>query len=248
LENIDLYGGSTSSIAFPATYQSTWSGTRHETTPFELSVASFGLTNASCEMRSIVTDSREIVGYGNLTIPDENGTPTTLSNVLLFSSTVTVTDSFFLMGAPAPAALLTAYGLTQGSVLVSTAYLFYMPNFGAPILRLAVSSNNVVAVGIRPSATKSSSVSTNDFGFKPNISVYPIPAKSGQSMTLSFDEPKRNLSLSITDMLGRTVYQEHITSANKIHNLKLPDTAPGAYVLRISSNGQLLNQSKLLID
>jgi hypothetical protein len=248
LENTDLYGGSTSSIVFPVTYQTTWSGTRHETTPFELSVASFGLVNASCEMQSSVTDSREVVGYGNLTIPDENGTPVTLSNVLLFSSTVTVTDSFFLMGAPAPAALLNAFGLTQGSVFVSTAYLFYMPDFGAPILRLAVSSNNVLNVGIRPSAAKTSSVSTNDFGFEQNISAYPVPAKSGQSMTLSFEEPKKNLSLRITDMLGRTIYQEQIAVANKIHSLILPETAPGAYVLRISSNGQLLSQSKLLID
>lgn len=250
-ENIDVYTGSTNSLEFPATYQTNWTGTRYETTPFELTVAGFSLQNSPGERVRTVTDSREIVGYGKLMIPDDNGNPSDELDVLLIKSEITIVDSFFLMGNPAPAPLLGAFSLTQGSISNSEAYLFYMPDYGNPVMRIAVNSSGTSpsSVAYRPDAARITTTSVRGPGFANELEIFPNPVNAGQSMMIYFNEVIENAEISLTDITGRTMHRERIDALFGFTRFETPAVVPGIYVLNVNTqNGALIKHSRVVIQ
>lgn len=136
---IRLQEGQNFYLKFPMTYQSKWESNFVNYTDFELTVEAFGLNQVPGYNKSIITGTREVVGYGDIIIPMEDGTPSPPIEVLLIKSFTTAVDSFFLGGQPAPPALLAAFGLTQGSVSNSEEepyYSFYSPDFDNAVMAL----------------------------------------------------------------------------------------------------------------
>lgn len=251
-ENIDLYDGKTSSLEFPITYQSSWSGTRKETIPYELTVAAFGLQNTPGERVRTVTDSRDIVGYGKLVIPDYNDEPSSELDVLLIKSEVTTVDSFFLMGNSAPPALLDAFELTQGTTFTSSAYLFYMPDYGNPVLRVAINADGTEPSGVafRKDATRTTApTSLNEVSLNNALGVYPNPVSIGQSVIVNFNILVDNAEIILTDITGRTVLHSSINTPSEYTKLNIPALSSGVYILNVSAqNGTLIKSSKILIN
>ncbi len=250
IENIDVYSGSTSSLEFPATYQSDWTGTRYETTPFELTVAAFSLQNAPAERVRAVTDARDIVGYGKLKIPDDTGNPSVELDVLLIKSVVTTVDSFFLMGSPAPTQLLDGFQLTQGNTFTSAAYLFYMPDYGNPLLRVGIDATGTIPTGVsyRPDAARIVTTSVSEMSFANTLAVYPNPVNAGQSIMINFNTMVENAKISLTDITGRTIQRNSINTPKEFIKFDIPALGSGVYILNVSAqNGALIKNSRVFI-
>ncbi|MDV7400435.1 hypothetical protein RZS08_53970, partial [Arthrospira platensis SPKY1] len=107
---------------------------------FNLTVSSFGLNNSPGQFVQYLEKKDSVVGSGDLIIPTLNGASIPYP-ILLVKSQTNVIDSVFLGGAPAPAALLMAFGLTQGSSYTDNYYYFYSPNFERPLMQLSMNSN-----------------------------------------------------------------------------------------------------------
>ncbi|MEZ4886554.1 MAG: T9SS type A sorting domain-containing protein [Chitinophagales bacterium] len=125
-----LQGGFNYYMEFPMTYQTKWTSNYIDYIDFELTVAAFGLDQVPGFNKQYVSINSEVVGYGQLTIPMPDGSPSTPVEVLLLQSTSTRIDSFFLGGTLAPSILLNAFGVSQGQIISNDAnYSFYTPDF-----------------------------------------------------------------------------------------------------------------------
>src|SRR5690606_38704120 len=111
------FDGRINTIQFPMTYQDQWTQSFDRVVDFELNIASYGMVDAPGFLRETTTENREVVGYGELTIPQPNGSPSLPMVVLLLKVNRITLDSFFVAGQPAPAPMLAAFGLIQGSVI-----------------------------------------------------------------------------------------------------------------------------------
>ena len=109
---------------FPINYGDSWSSTSNTNYEFLLTVAAFGLNNVSGAAHEEEAINYSVSGWGTLRLPDVNGGPAIEHEALLLKSETTVTLTYFLGGAPAPAPLLAAFGLTQGATSTFKNYIF----------------------------------------------------------------------------------------------------------------------------
>lgn len=233
-------------LGFPATYQSSWTGTRIEPMNFNLTVAAFGLNNTPAQQVRRVTDTREVVGYGTLVIPLPNGDPSAPMEVLLIESTVSSIDSFFLAGSPMPEPLMSAFGLTQGATASSSAFLFFMPDFHSPLLRFGMDGQSIASIGYRPvGATVPTGISSVELE---NVSIYPNPVAAGTSLTINLGEAGKAVSaIELIDVTGRLVVYQNLQSTNA--SLDIPASlVSGVYsVILRDSEAAPLKTSRIVV-
>jgi hypothetical protein len=121
----------------PMTANSAWRANYKDTTPLQLSVALLGLNKTPGMRVAQYTSLDTIVGWGNLKLRNPSGGTALNFAVLLKRATQTRVDSFLLGGAPAPAAVMGAFGLTQGDVAVyPTHHTFLGIGFNEPFLTI----------------------------------------------------------------------------------------------------------------
>jgi Secretion system C-terminal sorting domain len=167
---------------FPMTANSVWKANYKDTTPLQLSVAAFGL-NKTPGMRVAQYNSLDtIVGWGNLKLKNPSGSTALNYAVLLKQATQTRVDSFFLGGAPAPAAIMGAFGLTQGNVTVYAPILTFLGvGFNEPFLYISTNgSGGIFAVtrAVSPNlGLTTGSRETPDYAIA--TTVYPNPTTEG---------------------------------------------------------------------
>lgn len=234
-------------VSFPATFQSSWTGTRIEPINFNLTVAAFGLNNTPGQHVKTFTETREVVAHGSLIMPLPNGNPSAPMEVLLLESSVSVIDSFFLAGAEAPAPLLSAFGLTQGLTASASSFLFYMPDFHSPLIRFGMDGQTVSTIGYRPeaaaAATGISSVQLD------NVSMYPNPIAAGSSLNISLGDGGKAISfIELTDVTGRSVAYQAVQSTNT--RIDIPSSlVSGVYsVVLKDSEAALLKTSRIVVQ
>lgn len=246
----EKFEGRIDDLRFPLSYQDMWSNTRIEYFNFELTVAGFGLNKTPGTRKSIINESREVVGYGGLIIPKSDGTPSALMDVLLVKVNRTRVDSFFLGGAPAPPQLMAAFGLTQGAVANSQYYNFYKPGFAGRVLDIGQVNSTTAQAFYRPQAADGLST-VHNLNHLANFNHFPNPVSAGQSVTLSSDINIELGTVSIMDMTGRTLYQTSFDSSfSKDIQLDIPYAiSSGMYLYHVNDqNGMLVGVGKLMIN
>ncbi|MCF8373657.1 MAG: T9SS type A sorting domain-containing protein [Bacteroidales bacterium] len=246
-----VFEGRNDQLIFPVSYQSSWQPQYNEYTEFELTVTNFGLNNAPGYLKRINNDSREVVGYGKLIIPKYDGSPSDSLDVLQIKVVRTAVDSFYLNGAEAPAMLLTAFGLSQGTSFSDSFYVFYKPNFVAPVLNINLSSSGQVStVFYRPDGAEST-ISVPEIRSTAS-KCFPNPAAAGQTVQIqSTEELSKASRISIYDMQGRIIFNlpvENISDNN--YQIKIPENiAPGLYMLNLETpKGNKISSSKINIQ
>ncbi len=232
-------------VKFPMTYQSQWTQSASENTNFEISIAAFGLNKTPGVRDRTRTEDREIVGYGTLKIPKTDGTPSAPMEVLLMKVKRVQVDSFFLGGGLAPPALLGAFGLTQGSTVADSFYVFYSPDFGAPILNLNYNEDNHF---YRPQAAGVSTAvhELNRISFR----SFPNPVSAGQALSIQAKSPVSAGYISLFDLNGRLIQQTVFeASAGQQLLLQIPAKLEGGfYIYQISDEaGNPIGREKLLV-
>ncbi|MGH1338401.1 MAG: T9SS type A sorting domain-containing protein [Aureispira sp.] len=221
LNDNQIYGGRTDLCPFPLTYQTQRSQSHTESIPFQVTIVAFGLNRTPGFRRRTVSRDLEVVGHGTLRMPTATGTASAPYNVLLVKINRTRVDSFFLGGAPAPAALLSALGLAQGATITDSFYNFYAPNYGANIL--GMTDNNGIgdilfyrtgALDVVLSLTNIQVQSSNCF---------PNPVQEQQTLTIETNKTIGSAYLNIVDASGRVVFKKNLEAIqSKQYQWKLP--------------------------
>jgi hypothetical protein len=122
---------------FPITANSVWKSNYKDSSNFQLSIAAFGLNKTPGLRVAKYSYTDTIVGWGTLKMRNPSGGTALSYAVLLHGSTGTEVDSFYVGGAPAPAALLGAFGLTQGATsVVAGSYNFLGIGFNEPFMSI----------------------------------------------------------------------------------------------------------------
>ena len=132
-------------VKFPITANSSWNVTSRVPVDFQLSVAAFGLNKTPGQKVTTIISRDTVVGWGTLKLKNPAGGAASSFAVLLERKDETYIDSFFVGGAPAPAQLLGAFGLVQGSRTVySTQYSFRGIGFSEPAMQMYVNSSGAI--------------------------------------------------------------------------------------------------------
>jgi hypothetical protein len=250
-----LFDGKANVVKFPLTYQASWSDTTVINTPYILSVQMFGLNKAPGVHKLMLIFSNEVVGHGTLVLDDENGVKSKEMNVLLVRSQNIQIDSFYLDGSPAPAQLLAAFGITQGTVNESFSYNFYRRDYGDYLMRVGSNGDgpNQDARFINYNGDAIEQVNTSVYSPSTlSIQCYPNPLKVGEILNLSLSKKlNKGTRIQITTMLGREAYSETIQALDSKSNLSLnlpTNLSPGVYNFQLLSvKDEILYTNKLII-
>lgn len=237
-------------LEFPTTYPNQWTNTQVEDVHFELTVSSFGLNKTPGVRRNRTTNDRTVVGYGTLKIPRDDASTTIPMDVLMVKVVSTRQDSFFLGGAPAPPALIQAFGVVQGGTTTNTYYLFYKPGFGKPILNLALSSTTGVVNGASyRRRADAGSVNTNYVALMP-VQAFPNPISAGGMLNIQAENTSDFENIQFIDLNGRMVSSKQILSnSNNQIQTQIPSSlSHGMYFYTIQNKeGATVGNGKLLV-
>lgn len=216
------YGTGQTYLRLPAQYNSTWQSDIHALLNTELTIGLMGLDHTPTVYDQISHFRDTVVGAGTLKLP---GGFTT--EALLVKSVVTIVDSFYVAGEPAPPALLAALGLQQGSTSTGTQHRFYAAGVAGPLMTFRGSDAQNMWVELRDGLS-TTSVNTPGEVTRP-VQLYPNPV-TGQEATLAFDKSTSGAwNIIVRNMMGQTVQT-------------LPVHQPaGAVTMRLSLDPTLAN-------
>lgn len=241
-----VYSSPRQVIAFPATMGSTWGKTFNYTTNFSLTVAAYSINNAPCQRKTYVTYTDTVKGWGTMKVNGFNGTSASGNmNVLMVKHSEIQVDSFFLNGAPAPAQLLSAFGLTQGQSIETNTVGFYRAGELMPLANVvylnssfAQSQIDYVEVHTQRLSSPTSIATVSKYG---KVGIFPNPLK-GNVLTVSIeDKSVRALQYDIININGQVVAKGNLdmNSGNGYINLS-NSPANGIYYVRLYEAGALL--------
>lgn len=253
LRQRSIYSGRMDYIQFPVDANSSWTGTKTYSNNFEITVASYNLTQTPGALKASETQAREVVGYGNLILPDENGAALPPVEALLIKVTRTVVDSVFLGGAPAPAALLNAFGLVQGSARVNTFYVFYAPGFHQPLATFSYDAGGGIELfAWRPDGLRKAKayIGLHEYSLR-TTSFFPNPAKAGEAITLNLDNTAEVKTISLYTLSGKEVHSAAVTQKNTDKaQMNIPVNIPsGLYLLSVKNkNNKTIAHQKIVVQ
>lgn len=236
-------------LKFPVSSSSTWSSSQDRIVNFNLSISAFGINNTPGYFKATESQSRTVLGDGNIILPDEAGNAMPPVPVLMISVTETITDSVFLGGMPAPAALLSAFGLSQGIVTNNSFVLFYaLNNTNLPVAGYNLDAGgNLAFFSYRPDEVRNSlGIGLAETPASP-IHVYPNPVQTGESLKISLQEGNETTTYTIRNMSGQIIQAGECSALNPAIELKQGIDA-GIYLLSLTDNkGQLLQATRLQV-
>lgn len=248
LDRDDLYQGRINPVRFPCTYQINWSGTHVEQLDFALTLASANLTQEQGYRQRTLTDSRDVIGYGKLLIPDFGGGATDTMDVLQIKVFQQTVDSFFLAGSPAPDSVLTEIGLTQGAVRLDTFYVFYRADYSGTVLKLDIESGSVSKATYRPQADNVVTTGIAEKVVTLDMKYYPNPIAGGQQLNIVMPtEAEGSYQVTLVDLMGR---QLTVSTLEQSHNyLEIPAGTPtGMYLVFVTSDKGIVSRMKLQVQ
>lgn len=251
LESNSIHAVPAPILTFPNTFGSTANSNHIYTTPFELTVNAYNLqqTPGLSEVHNSV--SVETVGYGKLTVPMTGGKSVPYDVLMVKSQKITI-DSVFLGGSPAPAALMSAFGMTQGGTSNINYYIFYGEDLERPILTVIMNSNWTAAESLfyeSDDLQLDTGVGLTDNNMSEKLNVYPNPASD--KLTISIDQiGNSNNQVMIYDVLGKQLkkieFVSTINDANKIE-IDVRELSNGTYFVKISSANETATK-KIIIN
>lgn len=236
-------------VKFPMTVGDKWTQTRREPTPFELTVSGFGLNKTPGVSPRNRTDTREVIGHGTLQVPLDDGSTSAMMEVLMVKHTYEMEDSFYLNGQPAPAALMMAFGISQGMKQGGEYIEFYRKGFGSYVLRLEVTGGAVDVAAWDIAGARGLSTATQLVQARFVTSMYPNPAAAGSTVTLQTGFNIENFRLF--DAGGREITNlsyKNSEAGKCAVNLPTGLQTGLYFYTATSANGAIVTQGKININ
>ncbi len=235
-------------IKFPATFGSSWSSEFIFDIDFNLTVAAFGLNNVPGKRVQYCTQMDSVVGSGTLKLP--GGSLGSFEYpVILVKKTIMYIDSTFLGGAPAPAAILSAFGLTQGSTSSVQEYTFYAADFERPLMIFTMASDWQTVTECYYAPKGLEYLSTNSIDAT-NAQIYPNPINSGDVLNVAINSAIVPTQIRILSLNGQEILNENISEMNnQSFSIRIPNAASGGiYICQvIDENGAIILNNKISI-
>lgn len=245
---VNIYESPVIDAYFPMNYNDSQTGILTARNPFLLTVAAFGLDHTPGSGDFLFTNSINVVGWGTLQVPDVDGGDAIELEVLLRKDVTIIVDTFTLGGAPAPQALLDAFGLTQGRVRESTEYSFWAKGLDAAVMVFTLESDGSRIVRINRDIPI---VISSTRGIAENLQALSItPNPSTQDFQIAFEQSDIPATqLSVLNTLGQIVHQQSITaSQGEVQTQISLNGTPGIYqVLLLNEKGQITGREKILL-
>lgn len=180
---------------FPINKESVYEGVDVQHAKFELTVAGFGLNQAPGSSKRWRYQKREVIGWGQIIIPDGEGGKTDPIDVLTISVTDSIIDSFYLGGKLAPAALLAAFGAEQGYRGHYKSYAFETIGLGRQVVGVITGYDDKIDYTyFRPQAGEIG-VGVAEAQQVPKVSVYPTMVQKGG--TVNIETEMNNLTINV---------------------------------------------------
>jgi hypothetical protein len=238
-------------MQFPATYQTGWHSQSRRSVDFTMTVGAAGLNKTPGKHVFTVFRNDSIVGWGKMRVYTAAG-PSVYYDVLMDRSVQYSVDSFYLGGAPAPAQLLSVFGVTQGQQTgLNNRYAFYRQGNSTSLAIVNYGSNAFQT----PTGTffdEDNLITTGIDELKDGYTtlLYPNPVNGGE---INIQITGKELSLEqyfISDMQGRMVQSGTVDLTNGSIRLQLNNQmANGSYVVRITdSKKQTLISEQFMVE
>jgi hypothetical protein len=245
--NLSAFSQPSANLPFPATFGSQVTSNFDFVTDFQLTVGAFGLNSTPGQNVQSVVKTVEVVGYGQLTLPVPSGQSIPY-DVLMVKQEEVITNNVFLAGAPAPQALLNAFGVTQGQVTTNAAYVFYAENYEVPIAFFIMDENFTQVDQMFYDMDLLQVLSVNQNEFENSISMYPNPASNQVNITRQSNNKPID-AINIYDISGKfvkSVDKNQFSDASSRINIDVSDLSNGTYLVKINS-GNLYTTKKMVV-
>lgn len=236
-------------IPFPATFGTIAQDTFVQTAPLEITVSAFGLNRTPAAQIFTTTNTVEVIGYGNLILPELAGVSSQPLEALLARVTTVEVANYTLAGGPAPAALLQAFGVSQNETNTTVNYFFHVEGVGRSVARL-VSINGNYRFEFRKVPPMAPSSVDNLVSLEP-LQFSPNPVRPGEVLQLTTPVGVSDGMLRLLDIQGRTVAENSFRSLPGDNiNFRIPATVmPGLYIQQVlNERGQLVSVGKVLVQ
>lgn len=214
-------------LKFPMNYLDSTRSRPLDTINIQITVAGFGLNKTPGQIINDVTVDYKVIGSGRLVIPQPGSQISDTMDVLLTRRIRTRVDSTFLNGSVAPAALTTAFGLTQGQTFIDTIYQFYRKGFKNAVAQIDYGNNRVrFYYGADRMIT-----SIRENGTAKALKGFPNPVNKGEFYQFEAMDDFKNGVVSLLDITGRVVTREFVRNSTGI---QIPNTIkPGLYFVEL---------------
>lgn len=235
-------------MTFPCTMGTTWASSGRRVTNFLLTYSAASMSNIPGQHAYYMNRKDTVVGWGTLRVYTTTGA-SIYYDVLMDKVIQYATDSFYLGGMPAPTALLTTFGVTQGQRSDSMyRYNFYRKGtytylmtigFGADYSMTTVNDATVAVDGIIASGIA-------DFHKPAYASIlYPNPSNGSQINISLIGKSFPASTYVVTDVAGRTVQQGAINTQSALAPIQFKQSlGAGTYMINVYS----ANNEKLVAE
>lgn len=249
-----VYSAPQIQLPYPATIGTKWNATSNSTVNLTLKVPSIPLIgNAPAQRKTITTSTSEVVGWGLMKIKRLDGKPSGVRAVLQVKTTLSLKDSLYINGQPAPAPLLTSLGVTQGQTNTVYQKNFFREYEMLPLVNVTYSNATYTTI-------EDVSFHSQRLPFPDNVSevpnnaivakVYPNPGNG--IFTIDVAEANESAwSYQVTDITGKVITNNNLDiNSNKTKaEVNLSSVlVPGNYILSVQQDGLTVAASKLIIQ
>lgn len=231
------------SLKFPFTANSAWSNITRKVTDFKLTVGAFSLSNTPGQHVYYTHRKDTIIGWGKVRVYTATGRSIPY-DVLVDRVSQYNVDSFYLNGSPAPAALLSAFTMTQDQKTDSAySYLFLRKSSFMYLLAFSYGSDATFTTprgkffntdNITPASVGVDEAAKASF----STVVFPNPATGSEVNMLIIGNDIPVEGYSITDLMGRVVLSGKATNQQTLHIPLNGGLANGRYVITVMGNNQ----------
>jgi hypothetical protein len=225
-------------IEFPFTANSTWSSSSRRVTDMVFNIPAFGLNYAPVQHAYTWVRNDSIVGWGKMRVYTPDG-PSIDYDVLMDKISEHTVDSFYLGGAPAPLALLTAFGVAQGQKTEEIyRYNFYRKGSFGHLASFHYETDETFSdvvdafIGMDGLETAPPSATVENISYA--TVLYPNPS-AGSELNIKFMGGQFELgSYEVFDTMGRLLKQGQLQANGSDVQLKMGEPLPsGNYYIQL---------------
>lgn len=237
-------------LKFPCTYNDSWNSVSRREVNFVMNVPAFGLNYAQAKHIFTVTKQDTIKAWGKMRLYTTGG-PSIYYDVIMNKIKQTTIDSFYLGGSPAPAALLSGFGVSQGQTTVSNRYIFYRENYSTPMAVFNYGSNNYTtpsSVFLEAANLQTSGTSIEEVDIAHAALFFPNPTNSGLINVQFVGLNLPQVNYAVIDLQGKVV-QSGSTNMNE-GNISIAlnaGLANGMYHVQINDNSKGMIASEQIV-
>lgn len=240
-------------MSFPMTFGNIWSSGGTSNTNFLLTATAYGLNKTPGFRRSTTLQKDTVKGWGRIRVRKMDGTTSGWVDVLAVKSHLNVADSFYLGGSPAPAALLSLMGLTQGMQDNRYYVNYFRAGEVESLLSIVYSdaSFNTIDAANAQMNHLATATSTTGIATTPGATMlraYPNPAPADGFFAIELTESATgDWRYLMLNEAGQVTANAPISATGGKASISTAGTVPGNYILSVTKDGETVGTKRVVV-